>query len=42
MVSEKLAREFDKVNMEALENMNRPGTDKMRQYGKGAPRNQFR
>lgn len=42
MVAEKLSREYDKVNMEAAELMDMPGTDKKRQRGKGSPRNQFK
>lgn len=42
MVTEKLAREYDKVNMEAAKDMGMPDTDKKRQYGKGCTINQFR
>lgn len=42
MVTEKLSREYDKVNMEASELMEMPGTDKKKQNGKGSPKNQFK
>lgn len=41
-LSEKRAREFDKVNMEAAELMDMPGTDKIRKNGQGNPVNQYR
>ncbi|WP_196247229.1 hypothetical protein [Clostridium novyi] len=41
MVTEKLSREYDKVNMEAAEDMEMPNTDKKRKLGKGSPINQF-
>jgi hypothetical protein len=41
-LSEKKSREFDKVNMEAAELMNMPGTDKKRKNGQGNPMNQFK
>ncbi|MFU0825196.1 hypothetical protein [Clostridium sp.] len=42
MISEKLSREFRKVNMEASEDMGMPSTDKKRKNGKGFPINQFK
>ncbi|WP_231277496.1 hypothetical protein, partial [Clostridium botulinum] len=42
MITEKLSREYDKVNMEAAEDMGMPGTDKKRKAGKGSAINQFR
>lgn len=42
MITEKLSREYDKVNMEVAEDMGMPGTDKKRKAGKGSAINQFR
>lgn len=41
-MSEELSREYNKVNMEAMELMGMPNTDKKRIAGKGASKNQFR
>lgn len=42
ILSEKTAREFAKVNMEDIENMGMPSTDKKRKPGKTTGINQFR
>ncbi|ABK62210.1 MULTISPECIES: hypothetical protein [Clostridium] len=41
MITEKLSREYDKVNTEAAEDMGMPNTDKKRKLGKGCPINQL-